>query len=125
MSAKPGELGKIQEIYDVVTQTQQQMSELGFTRERFVDPLTTEDELIAEGIMNRVFRVAEEAGRLNDELACRYGFDRSGAAGVRNRLAHAYGEVDRAIIWNVIARDFDALLKACRAYCDDNGIDIA
>lgn len=36
MTAKPSDLGRIQEIFDVVTQTQNQMSELGFSCERFM-----------------------------------------------------------------------------------------
>ena len=124
MTAKPSDLGRIQEIFDVVTQTQNQMVELGFSRERFMDPATTEDDLIAEGIINRVLRVAEEAGRISGDVAHQYGFDTKGASGVRNRLAHAYGEVDREILWQVIAEDFDALLVSCRTYCDDRGLEL-
>ena len=42
MSAKPNDLGRIQEIFDVVTQTQRQIGELVFTRERFLNPASTE-----------------------------------------------------------------------------------
>lgn len=125
MSAKPSDLGRIQEIFDVVTQTQQQMRELEFTRERFLHPASTEDDLISEGIINRVLRVAEEAGRISDEISRTYGFDTKGASGVRNRLAHAYGEVDREILWTVISADFDELLASCRAYCDDKGLELS
>lgn len=125
MSAKPSDLGRIQEIFDVVTQTQQQMRELGFKRERFLHPASTEDDLISEGIINRVLRVAEEAGRISDEISRTYGFDTKGASGVRNRLAHAYGEVDREILWAVISADFDKLLASCRAYCDDKGLELS
>ena len=51
MSAKPNDLGRIQEIFDVVTQTQRQIGELVFTRERFLNPVSTEDDLISEGII--------------------------------------------------------------------------
>lgn len=125
MNAKSNDLGRIQEIFDVVTQTQRQIGELGFTRERFLYPTSTEDDLISEGIINRVLRVAEEAGRISDEVSRTYGFDTRGAAGVRNRLAHAYGEVDREILWEVISRDFDELLSSCRTYCDDKGIELS
>lgn len=125
MTAKPSDLGRIQEIFDVVTQTQNQMGELGFSQERFMNPATTEDDLIAEGIINRVLRVAEEAGRISGDVARQYGFDTKGASGVRNRLAHAYGEVDREILWQVIAEDFDALLGSCRTYCNDHGLELS
>ena len=124
MSAKRDDLARIQEIYDVSVQTLSQMKEIGFSRERFLDPSGPEDDLIAEGILNRVLRVTEEAGHISDEVAKRYGFDRRGATDVRNRLAHAYGEVDREIIWQVLTEDFDALVHACRAYCDDRGYEL-
>lgn len=124
MTAKPSDYGRIQEIFDVVTQTRRQMDELGFSRERFLDPTTTEDDLIAEGIINRVLRVAEEAGRISKDIAAQYGFDTKGASGVRNRLAHAYGEVDREILWQVVEEDFNDLLNSCHAYCDDSGLEL-
>ena len=125
MSAKPNDLGRIQEIFDVVTQTQRQIGELVFTRERFLNPASTEDDLISEGIINRVLRVTEGAGKISDEVSHAYGFDTKGATGVRNRLAHAYGEVDREILWEVISEDFDELLSSCHAYCDDKGIELS
>lgn len=125
MTAKASDLGCIQEIFDVVTQTQRQIRELNFSRERFMTPGTTEDDLIAEGIINRVLRVAEEAGRISDDVAKKYGFDTKGASGVRNRLAHAYGEVDRNILWQVVEQDFDELLSSCRAYCDERGLELS
>ena len=124
MNAKSDDLARLQEIYDIIMQTKQQMVALSFTKDRFVEPKTDEDDLMAEGVMNRVFRVTEEAGRLSDEVSSVYGFERHAVLGVRNRLAHAYGEVDREIIWTVIEQDFDALMEACVAFCEDRGIDI-
>lgn len=124
MSAKPTDLARIQEIYDVIVQTQRQLGALSFDKARFLHPGTDQDEVLAEGFMNRVLRVTEEVGRLDDELASSYGFNTAGASGVRNRLAHAYGDVDAEIIWAVIEREFDALLSSCRRYCDDVGVDL-
>lgn len=124
MSAKRADYARVQEIYDVVTQTQRQIGALGFNEKRFASPANDTEDLIAEGIMNRVFRVTEEAGHVSEETALRYGFDRAGINGVRNRLAHAYGEVDRTIIWSVIKYDFPELLSACQRYCADKGIEL-
>ena len=125
MIANHSDLGRIQGIYDVVTQTQRQMRELEFSKVRFLEPANTEDDLIAEGLIIRVLRVAEEAGRIGDDTAQRYGFDTKGASGVRNRLAHAYGEIDRDIIWQVISEDFDELIRSCHAFCDDKGLELS
>lgn len=124
MNAKNSDLGRIQEIWDVGTQTMHQVDSLQFTKERFLEPRNDADDLIAEGLMNRVFRICEETGKLSDSIAEEYGFERHAASGVRNRLAHAYGEVDRDIIWEVISCDLKELLDACRRYCDDMGLDL-
>ena len=124
MSAKGTDLGKVQEIFDVITQTKRQIQSVGMTKAAFLNPPDDTIDLMAEGIMNRVLRVTEEAGRFDDATAVKYGFDSAGTRGVRNRLAHVYGDVDREIIWQVIEEDFDVLLAACHAYCDDEGIDL-
>ena len=124
MSAKRGDLARLQEIHDVIQETRAQMREIGFTEERFLRPENAQDDLIAEGILNRVLRITEEAGHLSGEIAKEYGFDQQGVLGVRNRLAHAYGEVDREIIWSVIVQDFDELLDSCARYCADNNIEL-
>ncbi len=124
MNARPNDLARIQEIYDISKQTKEQIVALGFNKERFLDPDNDQDDLIAEGLMNRVFRITEETGRITEDIASEYGFDTRGARGIRNRLAHVYMEVDRDIIWATIEQDLDLLIGACLKYCSDNGIEI-
>lgn len=124
MNARPNDLARIQEVFSVATQTLAQIESLGFTKERFLDPATDQDDLLAEGIMNRVFRITEEVGRIDDSIAAEYGFDTRGASGVRNRLAHAYLEVDREIVWDVVEKELPGLIEGCRRFCDDRGFDI-
>lgn len=124
MTAKASDLARIQEMYDIVCQTQRQLKALNITKKRFLDPSDDAEDLIAEGIMNRVFRVAEEGGRLSEECAERYRFNRKDISGVRNRLAHAYGEVDRNIIWTVLERDFSEIKKTCELFCEEQGVDL-
>lgn len=124
MSAKSSDFSRIQEIHDVIKQTQEQIESLAITSERFLEPRDDNDDLLAEGLMNRVFRVTEELGRIDEATAEKYGFDTHGAKGVRNRLAHVYGQVDRSIIWKVMSEDFDEILEACRCFAADRGIAI-
>ena len=123
MSAKENDLLRIQEIYDVVTQTLAQVKEPNMTRGRFVSPVSVEDELIAEGLANRVFRVTEESVKLSD-LFSEYGFELREMGGLRNRLAHAYGTVDMGIVWDVLQVEFLKLQKGCEQYCDEKGISL-
>lgn len=124
MNAKHDDLSRIQEVFDIACRTKRQIEILDFRRERFLEPATDEDDLISEGIMNRVFRITEELGHLSEAVSSQYGFERQAASGVRNRLAHAYGEVDRDIIWSVIEDELDDVITACRRYCDDMGVDL-
>lgn len=121
MSAKENDLLRIQEMYDIATQTMSQIDELDFNRERFVHAQTVQDQLIAEGLANRVFRITEEGGKLS-ELFKEYGFELREMSGLRNRLAHAYGTIDMEIVWNVLETEFPKVIEGCERYCDDSGI---
>lgn len=124
MNAKKSDLGRIQEIYDIAMKTRAQINSTQFTKERFLNPTNDEDDLMAEGILNRVLRLTEELGSVEEATARKYSLNDKGARGIRNRLAHAYGEVDREIVWNVIENDFDEILDGCRAYCNGMGVEI-
>jgi len=85
--------------------------------------LSHTEELTIEGIENRVFRVAEEGGKM-DEEAESFGFERKAMSGLRNILAHDYGQIDREIIWNVLEKDFPALIESCQEYCASLGVEL-
>lgn len=82
MSAKATDLARIQEMFDLITETQGQIERLGITEERFKRPATDADRLFSEAIMNRVLRVTEEAGSLSDEALAHYEFERRAVKGV-------------------------------------------
>lgn len=124
MNAKNNDLDRIQEIWSIGNQTKQQIESLAFSKDRFLNPSNDEDDLIAEGLINRVFRITEETGRISEDIANDYGFEKRAASGVRNLLAHAYGEIDREILWEVIESDLDELLDSCKQFCDDQGIEL-
>ena len=123
MSAKATDLARVQEMCDLIVETQGQIERLGITEQRFKAPETDAD-LFAEAIMGRVLRVTEEAGSLSDEALEHYDFERRAIKGVRNRLAHAYGDVDADVIWDVVQEDFPKLLEGCHAYCDHHGLEL-
>lgn len=121
MSAKMSDALRVQEIFDVATQTLEQLGAVGLTRARFVNPVGAADELIVEGLVNRVLRVTEEGGKLSAPFAA-YGFEMREISGLRNRLAHAYGTVDRDIVWHVLQDEFPKVVRACEQYAEDNGL---
>ncbi|MEC4272884.1 HepT-like ribonuclease domain-containing protein [Adlercreutzia sp. R25] len=124
MNARENDLLRIQEIYDIATQTIAQLDELRICREQFVRPASAQEALIGEGLANRVFRAAEEGGRLS-QVFVEYGFELREMSGLRNRLAHAYGTVDMHVVWDVLQHDFPKLVAACEAYCEERGIALA
>ena len=124
MSAKATDLTRVQEIFNLIMETRGQMARLGITEQRFKSPESDADQLVAEAIMNRVLRITEEAGSLSDSALAHYDFERRAIKGVRNRLAHAYGDVNADIIWQVIDEDFPVLLEGCQRYCDELGLEL-
>lgn len=124
MSAKMSNLARIQEMHDIIIKTRRQISELGFTKERFLAPANDSDDLIAEGLLNRMLRLTEEMSNVDSVTAGQYSLDTDNARAVRNRLAHAYGNVDRGIVWEIYNDELDTILEGCRAYCEDMGVDL-
>ncbi len=123
MSAQNTDLGRAQEMFDIIEQTKRSLAEIGMTKERFLSPQGPEEELIVEGLESRVYRVIEEAGQMSEDTQ-KYGFDSKSMRGMRNIMAHAYGEIDHRIVWDALVKDFPALTDACQAYCADKGIEL-
>ena len=68
LDAKATDLARIQETFDLVTETQGQISCLGITEVRFKDPAMDVDRLFLEAIMNRVLRITEGSARSATKL---------------------------------------------------------
>lgn len=125
MSAKATDLARIQEMFDLITETQGQIERLGYRGMRFKRPATDADRLFSEAIMNPgCSGWLRKPGSLSDEALRTTKFERRAIKGVRNRLAHAYGDVDTDIVWDVVQGDFPKLLEGCQAYCDDLGLEL-
>ena len=54
-----------------------QIESAGLSKEAFLKPPDDTTDLVAEGMMNRVLRAAEEAGRIDEGVAEQYGFSTS------------------------------------------------
>lgn len=109
MSAKSTDLARVQEVYDVVRQTQEQMRKLVFTKERFLNPTNDVDDLIAEGLMNRAFRITEEAGKISTDAP---------PVMVSTRAVHpGFAIVWLTRIWKLIARLFGRCCTRTATHC--------
>ena len=74
MSAKATDLARIQEMFDLITETQGQIERLGITEERFKKARYSVrmSGFSRRAIMNRVLRVTEGAGSLSDGALAHY-----------------------------------------------------
>lgn len=83
------------------------------TEDSFVNDHSEEGELAYDAIMSPVYRIAEDALHLSDdvyEMAPEYPWNE--IRGFRNFVAHGYREVDRAIAWKVVSGDIPLLEQA-------------
>jgi uncharacterized protein with HEPN domain len=122
MNAKQNDTLRIIEIKTIGIDTLNKIESLHITEEMFLNPKNDVEELMTEGILNRVFRFTEELGKISDSIAEKYNFDTAGARGIRNRLAHVYGDVQRDLVWVVLQNELVGIVKSCEDYLSDNGI---
>lgn len=76
-------------------------------RERFLA-----DEDAYDAGLRRLHTIAESTQRLSDELKDRHpGFPWARIAGFRNRIVHAYMDVDPELVWSVIHDELPPLVR--------------
>ncbi len=79
-----------------------------------IAPIDAMQRNAADGIVYGLFKVLEEAYVLDEETTDRIPeVDWAALHGMRNILAHAYGEVDMHAILNTIDRDLPVLYNGC------------
>lgn len=89
----------------------------GSTEGSFVCDRSEEGELAYDAIMSPVYRIAEDALHLSDEVQSAFPeYPWNDIRGFRNFVAHGYREVDRSLAWKVIVDDIPELEKALRIF---------
>lgn len=89
----------------------------GSTESSFVCDRSEEGELAYDAIMSPVYRIAEDALHLSDEVQSAFPeYPWNDIRGFRNFVAHGYREVDRSLAWKVIVDDIPELEKALRIF---------
>lgn len=89
----------------------------GSTESSFVCDRSEEGELAYDAIMSPVYRIAEDALHLSDEVQSAFPeYPWNDIRGFRNFIAHGYREVDRSLAWKVIVDDIPELEKALRIF---------
>lgn len=90
----------------------------GVTRESILS-----DQDVRWMVSMPVFDVSEQVSRLSDEFLQDYPIEGAYAiAGMRNRMAHGYGDVGYGYIADAVLEDVPELLERCRAILADLGL---
>lgn len=104
-------------ILEDCTTLERRVQRFAATEKSFVTDHSDEGELAYDAIMSPVYRIAEDALHLSEdvrEFAPEYPWD--DIRGFRNFVAHGYREVDREIAWKVVNNSIPALKKVLSAY---------
>lgn len=125
MSAKNSDDRRIAEIYRVIAETGERMDELAVDEEAFKNDESVHGRIVFDSLFMCVFRVAEEAGNVSSTVKSEYPeIPWREIYGMRNILAHDYGDVDRDVVWRVIVADFPVLNAFCERYAHDKGVSL-
>lgn len=107
-------------ILDDCETLRKRLARFSATERSFVEDRSDEGELAYDAIMSPVYRIAEDALRLSDNVrAFAPDYPWNDIRGFRNFVAHGYREVDRAVAWKVIIVSIPALADVLRAYTAD------
>ncbi|MBR9990725.1 MAG: DUF86 domain-containing protein [Gemmatimonadetes bacterium] len=82
------------------------------SRERTREHLDT-DEVALLAMLHLIQRLGEAASRLSaDFRAAHPEFPWGGMIGMRNRIVHAYDDLDPDIVWHIATEDIEAVIAA-------------
>lgn len=114
MSARKSDSIRAQKVLDTIGETFSRIEAYDISEERFISGDDIETRALADSLPMCVLRVTEEAGKLSDTSKRLHPeIDWRGVAGMRNYLAHDYGNVDRRMVWETVTEEFALLANAC------------
>lgn len=94
---------------------------IGFAAGRARDDLETDRQLLL-AIVKDVEIVGEAASRLGEEFRARYPeLPWKAIVAMRNRLVHAYFDIDHDIVWNTVTDDLPPLAVLVEAILERPG----
>ena len=122
MNARKADALRAAEVAETIQEARNRIDVFNLTEESFLKSDTIEMRSVADALLMCVLRVTEEAGKLSDRAKDLHPeIDWAGIAGMRNYLAHDYGNVDRRMVWIAIRDEFDTLEQACQQIADKSG----
>lgn len=95
-------------VRDMISAAQKALGHVsGLSREAFL-----ESGLHQDAVVRQLEIVGEAAGRVSDEFRSEHPqIPWSAIAGLRNRLIHAYFEVDLDVVWEIVGHELPPLIE--------------
>lgn len=125
MNAKNNDAARICQIFSAIQELHARINATQISSEDFDDTQDIIKRTLIDGLEFCAYSITEEATNLSQETKERYpDIPWHKVRGFRNRLSHAYGEIDHREVWDAIVYDFPHLENVCLSYAADHTIDL-
>lgn len=115
MIARKSDGLRAQEVLEAIAETNERIKAFDITENQFLHANDVRTRALADSLLMCALRVTEEAGKLSERSQRLHPeIEWRGIIGMRNYLAHDYGNVDRSVVWDAVTMEFPALERACR-----------
>ena len=115
MIARKSDSLRAQEVLEAISETNERIKVFDITEDQFLHANDVRTRTLADSLLMCALRVTEEAGKLSERSQRLHPeIEWRGIIGMRNYLAHDYGNVDRSVVWDAVTMEFPALERACR-----------
>lgn len=84
---------------------------LHFAEGRNRDDLEDEDDLLLHALVRLITVIGEAANRVGPETRSELDLPWPEVVGMRNRLTHAYFDINRDILWATVQKDLPVLIR--------------
>ncbi|VWL65062.1 DUF86 domain-containing protein [Collinsella aerofaciens] len=115
MIARKSDSLRAQEVLEAIFEMNERIKAFDITEDQFLHANDVRTRALADSLLMCALRVTEEAGKLSERSQRLHPeIEWRGIIGMRNYLAHDYGNVDRSVVWDAVTMEFPALERACR-----------
>lgn len=121
MKRRERDLDLMEVILDDCAVLSRRVERFRVTRDSFCGDRSEDGEIVYDAVMSPVYRIAEDALHLSDEVMSEYpDYPWNDIRGFRNFVAHGYREVDRGMAWGVVEQDIPELARILAEYRDNH-----
>ena len=112
MIARKSDGLRAQEVLEAISETNERIKAFDITEDQFLHANDVRTRALADSLLMCALRVTEEAGKLSERSQRLHPeIEWRGIIGMRNYLAHDYGNVDRSVVWDAVTMEFPTLDK--------------